>query len=260
MRRSPIKGCRAFTLFEVLIAISLMLALVGAMFGFFFDMLRSRERVLTHVRQQDAVAAAIRQLDADLTACVVGDAKSGAGVRGDAESLHILSRGVAGSLAQRGGDDPYAFGDLQFTDYRFDYENAAIEMTRGPAGRGGLSLSRHEWLDGPVYRLRFRYSDGREWRDSFDSLSEGRLPAAVEVAIWLTPPPDGVDAVEESPKPAGGQEDAASEPASKPATTKPRDDREQPSRSPEDVPPDRTRVFLIPDAADGSSLTPEPQS
>ena len=38
-------------------------------------------------------------------------------------------------------------------------------------------------------RVRFRYHDGTSWTASYDSLRTGRLPAAVEVAVWYDPWP-----------------------------------------------------------------------
>jgi hypothetical protein len=42
-----------------------------------------------------------------------------------------------------------------------------------------------ETISDHVQALRLRYYDGEKWRDSFDSLSEGALPVAIEVALWF---------------------------------------------------------------------------
>src|SRR5262245_22299472 len=202
---------RAFTLLEVLIAIALILVLVGAMFGFLFDMLNSRAAALDHVRQQDAANAVVKQLDVDLMTCIVGDAESGSGVKGDQTNLRLLSRGVAASLAAHGANDPDVLGDLQFTEYRFDAAAHRISGGRGaarsPAGESSTELVP---LEGTIYKLRFRYHDGNQWQSEFDSLKAGRLPQAVEAALWLSPLPGVPDAVgiEEAPdarEPAKGR-------------------------------------------------------
>src|SRR3712207_4257138 len=97
---------RAFTLAEVLVAIAILLALVGTMFGFLFDLLSSRQRALEATSQQRAASALIDRLEADLFTCLVGDRRHGAGVAGEGERVRVLSRGVAASLAERGPDDP----------------------------------------------------------------------------------------------------------------------------------------------------------
>src|SRR5262245_5978792 len=107
MNRSVSRG---FTLIEVLIAIAILLALMGTMYGFLFDMLSSRARALEYARQDQAAALLIKTLDADLMACIAGDRASGAGIQGDETYVRVLSRGVASSLAQRGEDDADIYG------------------------------------------------------------------------------------------------------------------------------------------------------
>src|SRR4030095_16488920 len=129
MKRSQSRG---FTLIEVLIAIALLLALMGTMYGFLYDMLTSRSRALEFARQDQAASVLIKTLDADLMSCVAGDRVSGAGISGDETRVRVLSRGVASSLAQRGDDDADVFGDLQFTDLRFDPASKSVQMEHGP--------------------------------------------------------------------------------------------------------------------------------
>jgi hypothetical protein len=107
--------------------------------------------------------------------------------------------------------------------------------------------------------VRFRYHDGRGWRESFDA-SRGGLPAAVEVAIWIrgaepvaeevpqAPEParpsrrmtvHADDGPEESPSPAGLVEDDGVE--------------EEPELPPPPArEPDRVRVMVVPDGPRGS--------
>ena len=39
-----------------------------------------------------------------------------------------------------------------------------------------------------VLHLEFRYFDGTEWLDEWDTEQEGGLPVAVEIAIWIALP------------------------------------------------------------------------
>jgi type II secretory pathway pseudopilin PulG len=237
---------RSFTLIEVLIAIALMVALVGTMFGFLFNMLASRARVLEAARRMDAAGAVIRQLDADLMACVVGDATNGAGVSGDQTSLRVLTRGVAAALAQQGPDDPTVFGDLQRAEYRFDEPARRVEGGRAAASDGPVHMVA---LDGVISKLRFRYHDGLAWRDSFDSRAEGRLPLAVEIAIWFNPLPGQEQATDdEQQADAGRLAAAAPEPEAPAAFDEERFAWQSDAASRDEPAPDRLRVFLIPDA------------
>lgn len=172
---------RGFTLIEVLISIALIMVLLGSMFGFLLDLMSTRRRILDDTARQRAAAALIEHVEADLRACLVGDRVRGAGVEGDTERLTVMSRGVAARLAGRGRGDPEVLGDLQRSEYRFDPDHREIEARRGDDGA-------FESL-GPAFKVRFRYHDSKRWLDSFDSLAEGRLPVAVEVAVWLDPWP-----------------------------------------------------------------------
>ena len=113
MRRRTIKAhCNGFTLLEVLIAITLMLALLGSMFAFTFNMLSSRARASDYSHKQLAATTLIERIESDLMTCLVGDRRIGAGVKGDESALQILSRAVAASLALNCTTDPAVLGDL----------------------------------------------------------------------------------------------------------------------------------------------------
>lgn len=236
----------AFTLIEVLMAIVLLLALLAAMFGFFFDMLNSRAKALDSMWRDQAATTLIGRLEADLACCMVGDSRIGPGVRGGPDSLRVLTRGVALQVAERGIDDPAALGDLQFTDYSHNHETHRLVGRAGPASESQTQQER-ELSSGTIHRLRFRYHDGEGWRQSFDSMQAGRLPLAVEVAIWFVSPnsheSEGLDteaAAHEGELDAGetGASDAG-------------DDWEMESQA-NRHPPDRIRVLVIPDAGAGS--------
>jgi prepilin-type N-terminal cleavage/methylation domain-containing protein len=197
MRRRARSGRRGgFTLLEVLIAIALVLALFGAMFAFLFDVLSSRRRALDYAAKHLAAVTLIDRAELDLMFCIVGDRVYGAGVEGDNTSLRILTRGVAAHLAGRGAEDPAVLGDLQRAEYRFDEALGRIEARRLPVGERRVEDAPYAPLGGRVYKVRFRYHDSVAWRDSFDSLSEGRLPVAVEIAMWFYPWP-GTEALPE---------------------------------------------------------------
>jgi type II secretory pathway component PulJ len=238
---------RGFSLLEVLVAIGLVIALFGSMFAFMFDTLSARRRALEHAGKQRAATTLIERAELDLMSCVVGGRANGAGVEGDNTTLRILTRGVAAHLAARGPDDPAVFGDLQQVEYRFEEDLGLIEGRRLPAAVRGGDDTPFAPLGGPVFKVRFRYHDAAGWQDSFDSLLQDALPAAVEIAVWFHPWP--------------GQEQPEAEPMNA---------REVPERLTfdatagfdeaafarasdlelfEEPAPDRIRVILIPDAS-----------
>jgi prepilin-type N-terminal cleavage/methylation domain-containing protein len=238
---------RAFTLIELLVAIALVLALLGALFAFFWDMLSTREQVLEATNRQRAASILIDHLERDLVHCVAGDARAGAGIAGDETSIRVLTRGVPAGRAS-GSAPADAFGDLDRSSYAFDAAAGTIFVDRHAAAK---SAGTAEALGGVVAKVRFRYHDGNAWRPSFDSLRSGALPAAVEVAIWFEPWPgeeapevDDFDdfAERETFDAAGGFDEFES------AMSSDLELLDEPR-------PDRVRVIAIPDA--GATAPPE---
>ncbi len=248
MRRRRIHSCRAFTLVEVLVAIALVLALVGTMFGFLYDMLSSRRRALTFADNHSAAATLLERLEADLMCSLVGDSVSGAGIEGEEARLSILTRGVAASLAERGAADPTVFGDLQVAEYRFSPQRRRLEARRQPRGERNGEGTAFSLLGGELYKVRFRYHDGTAWRESFDSLDAGRLPVAIEVAVWF----DAPFAEQMMSQALPGQTEPAASGRLTFDDTGGFDDRAYAELSDLDLeaqlPPDRIRVIVIPDA------------
>jgi len=248
---------RGFTLIEILIAISLVLVLLSAMFGFLFDMLQSRAKVLEHVRQQQAATAIINRLEEELLTCVAGaggGASDGAGVRGTDSGIRVMFRSVAAGLATQGLENPDVVGDLQMAEYRFDPNGLHVEGRRGTIRGREIESSSFSPLEGIVYKIRFRYHNGHDWCESFDSLESGQLPLAVEVAVWLRPLPEQL-ALSESELATDGADEIASE-----FGTNFDDDAFARISDLEttDLPmPDRLRVIAIPDAAAGESAPDE---
>lgn len=212
---------RGFTLLEVIVAAALMLALVGAMAAFLSDALRIRTRVSQEIERSRAADALCSVIERALETTLLEDARLGAGVSGDATSITVLRVGLS-SWRLGTADRQRALEEIEPVRVRFDESARRIGIARGDQAE---SL-----LPGAIGRVRFRYHDGTAWRTSFDSVREGRLPAAVEVALWLRP---------------GA---APAEPLERPefddAETDPAPEAEEESGPP----PDRLRVIAIPDA------------
>ena len=187
---------RAFTLTEVIIALGMLMAVLASMFTYLNNLIDSRNAIREHSQKERAAATLIDRLESDLMTCLVGDSRNGAGVSGDNTSITILSRGVAANLADRGDRDPRVFSDLQKSEYRFNESSQVIEGRRTAVSPLERNAAGAFWEIGSVPKVRWRYHDGSGWRDSFDSFAEGRLPLAVEVAIWYAPW-RGEDPVEE---------------------------------------------------------------
>ncbi|MCA9292153.1 MAG: prepilin-type N-terminal cleavage/methylation domain-containing protein [Phycisphaerales bacterium] len=253
-----------FTLIEVIVAIGLLLVLSGIMFAFLFELLSTRDQVRRHVAMERAATTMIDRIEADLLGCIVGDDHAGAGIEGTNETLTILSRAVSVEHAERGVDDPVPFGDLQQSEYRFDERSRTIEVRRSVVSDRLRARGSMSGLGGSISHVRFRYYDGTDWLDRYDSLAADRLPVAVEVAVWFGPwPEDEARAAEEArfgdqfaddqfaddqfADDRFGDDRFGDDPFA--------DDRVALGAGDEDLPfPDRIRIIPVPDAAvdDGS--------
>jgi hypothetical protein len=118
----------------------------------------------------------VERVESDVLSGLAGDDAAGAGVSGTATSLKLLTRGVwlPGAKAESSA------GDLQASEYVW-----SAGVLRGRRWIASQSAPEFETISDHVQALRLRYYDGEKWRDSFDSLSEGALPVAIEVALWF---------------------------------------------------------------------------
>lgn len=214
---------RAFTLMEVLLAVALVLLLSGAVYGFLWNLLGQRDRVAQAAAESGAAGAIIERIEADLLGSLAGAAEK-AGIAGTTSSLRLLSRGVA--VPVDASERAAALGDLHGTEIVFDRASGMVRARRW----SGDGEGQFEELGRGFQRLRFRYFDGRRWRGSFDSAAEGRLPAAIEVAVWFGPLLERPETTVETGGAAARGDERMVEPPPTP-------DRE----------PERVRVMVVPD-------------
>lgn len=162
----------AFTLFEVLIAIVFLAGISGALVAFVWRTVESRERMSRTVEATTGLSMLLERIETDLFTCLAGQGETG--VAGSADSLLIRSRAV--SLVSTHGAPP----DLQGAEYRLSGNTIEARRWSGEAASGSFDP-----ISVGVARLRFRYHDGKTWKESFDSSRAGGLPVAIEIAVWL---------------------------------------------------------------------------
>ncbi|MFM9994419.1 MAG: prepilin-type N-terminal cleavage/methylation domain-containing protein [Phycisphaerales bacterium] len=227
---------RAFTLLEVLLALTLVLVLSGAVYGFLWNLLGERDRMSESAAHADAAGLVIERLEDDWLGSLAGLAGK-PGIEGDTASIRVVSRGVTVPL--EAGDRGAPLGDVHGSEIAWDRFAGTVRARRwhGPTPGGSF-----ETITEGVQRLRFRYFDERSWASSFDSASAGRLPAAVEVAVWFGPPLERPETASESdPSAAADRPDDAGARAEAD-----RGEDLDPPPTPERE-PDRVRVMVIPD-------------
>jgi prepilin-type N-terminal cleavage/methylation domain-containing protein len=156
---------RGFTLLEVMLAITILMALLGVMSQFTWSLGQGQQRALDRLDRQAAIDAIIDRISLALdtgSASAVGEP----GFHGEATSLQMY-------LSQDRPDSSHAkgLGARRAIDIQFDQQQHTVQLS------GGAML--------PLGDLRLRYHNGQQWQDSFDSIEEGGLPTAVLVEAWL---------------------------------------------------------------------------
>lgn len=238
-RREHSADRAGFSLFEVLLALAILVVLSGAILTFLRTLAGDRERAATAAERARTATQVIERLEADLFTALAGGPRMGAGIRGDSASIRLMSRGVTPPLASAGEIVPLS--DLQGSEFRFDAESGELRARRWDA------LSKDEpppmsVIGEGIARVRFRYLVGNDWQGGFDSMTHGGLPAAIEVAIWFedrrTPEPEEDPLAGLQPSGRGVAPVLEAEPVPIPTEAEPT----APSGT-----PDRVRIIVVPD-------------
>jgi len=210
---------RGVTLIELIVALGLAAALLGAVIVFVSDLAESRTRI-ERLSTRDRAIDAFMEVVEGAVATSVLDAVDGA-LAGDSRSCTIRSATVdpAPAIAL----DGRPFVPTTVTWFGFESGAGALQVRRGTGATESLPTE--------AYAMRLRYHDGRAWVDTFDAREHGRLPTAIEVSVWLSRP--------------------ISDGAELSATG---DDEIEPSG-----PPDRQRIIAVPDAAPAELLPDAPR-
>lgn len=245
-RRWPV----GFTLVEVMLSL-VILAVLASSIGWAVREMREKAFVLRRGSDDLTVATSLFELiDASMTSSVALDPTNGsAGIRGTAESIEIVSRGV---LADLEGDAAVLSG---LTRLRVVFDPVGLELRIGRSDAS--SPVEMQPVSRRIEQMRFRYHDGQEWSDSFDSRGAGALPVAVEVSIWFATALDERAQLPEE-EPAFGTDEAGQAPdpmefegMGAPLRSDIEEDRALIERR-----PDRFRIFRVLDGPRADAMAP----
>jgi type II secretion system protein J len=194
-RQKARSGERAFTLIEVLLALSVSAIVLAAIGGVFYSAVRLRERTTAMLDEAAPLYQALALLRRDLlgtvppSGMIAGDFKTGTVDSGMAQGPGLqfcTSTGVV--------KDGEPWGDVQEVSYEL---RNPVERTSGTGKDLIRSVTRNllattglepedQWLMGNVETLEFSCYDGTDWQPSWDtSLGNTNLPSAVRVRILL---------------------------------------------------------------------------
>jgi len=200
---------RGFTLLEVVLAVSLSLGLLGAMFGFYQHAVRVRAAVLDEVERVAAFRSVMRLLTDELRSAFVvrflGQGLEGTDLEMTLATVRLPSAAVwlEQSLTETNPLPPER--DLQIVGYRLRY----VETEEGDIVVAGLERACQriltareaeegeeigiEFLTPYVKFLRLRYWDGTAWQEAWQG---DDLPQAVEINLGEQPLPEDVEPVD----------------------------------------------------------------
>ena len=168
------------SLIEVMLALAILAVLAVGVTAFFFQVSSRQGRLLDIASRQRDASVVLGRLESAIMHAVAVGPDGAAGIQGDETSLTVITRGVWPMLA---GDA--AVGDACALSFMFDEPGRACTLVAQSVGRMSGASPQPEPVLGRVERVRLRYSDGRRWTGSYDSVSAGGLPVAVEVSIWF---------------------------------------------------------------------------
>lgn len=233
---------RAFTLIEVMLSLVILVILASSI-GWAVREMRDKTMVLRRASEDLTISTSLFDLlDASITNSVALNPVDGsAGIRGTPESIDIVSRGVLADL------DAEASSLAGLTRLRINFDPQSPELTVGRASAS--SAASMQPVSERIEFMRFRYHDGQQWSDSFDSRDQGRLPLAVEVSVWFVTALDERAEPADPDQPSTIPEDAPeADPFEFDGMGAPvRSDIEQSSETPQRR-PDRYRIFSVLDA------------
>jgi type II secretory pathway component PulJ len=197
----------AFTLIEILLALSVSAIVLAAIGGVFYSAIRLRERTTAALDESAPLYHALTLLRRDLQGVLppggvlAGDFKAGTVDNGMAQGPGLQFCSSTGVIK-----DEEPWGDIQQVTYELrnpvERTSAAGKDLFRSVTRNLLATtsfeSQDQWLMGNVQTLEFSCYDGAQWSDSWDtSLGNTNLPSAVLVRILL--------AADNSPNPGSRQ-------------------------------------------------------
>ena len=208
----------AFTLIEVLVALSLVVILAGLLLGFGSNFIDQRDRI-TRV---DTTQRELSRLFSAIEGAALAADASGPGVRVNANRLILTRRSV-----------PNAQATVEFETLTVAHNPSRDVLTVSSDRQAG------SWEVPGIERVRFQASNGRAW----GAFAEPALPGAISVEIWLA----GVE-----PEPMAAL-DSDLQSASEQAGVLQEDLSDELNEIDETERPDRWKIFTVVDPGLGSA-------
>jgi type II secretory pathway component PulJ len=202
---------RAFTLFEMILAISMFTMLLGSIYLFYRTSLGVRERGNFTARQTQLARVVLNQIATDIRQAYGFAASYAPGLKGTPDRLELLTTAVPGKelMELRTIDDEPLPGQFDLTQvlYELRWDEEELDENGDPICLGlyrvvtktlnqPVQVEREQQILEDLFApevqfLRFWYFDGRDWVREWRGTEGNSLPQAVRVTIGFDKvPPD----------------------------------------------------------------------
>jgi len=203
--------CRGVTLLELLLAVSLLLLTMGALFGFYGVALRATSEASEYTMRSREARVILQQIARDIRQAAVSPSGGGAPLRGTMHSITIrtVSLPDPALMLEYGLDEepPEPSADVRQIEYFLAVDEEETDeqgnptvvglvrreqkrLTQRVIGLDEQELTEQVRLVSPdVKYVRFRYFDGADWTDVWMGGPGNSLPQAVRIEIGFEPDP-----------------------------------------------------------------------
>jgi type II secretion system protein J len=195
------RAAAAFTLIELLLAISIMTMVLAAMSSVLYIAFRLHSDVTDSIEQSLPVEKALAFIQRDLANIVCNNASNNIMLIGSFQTINLtnpLPGQIGPDFYTTGGqpDGITPWGDVEKIDYLL-----ATSTNRLFQGRDLVRAVTHNLLpvNGPtqpdarrvvlsgVANVQFTYYDGMAWDENWDSTQQTNLPNAIKMQITMAP-------------------------------------------------------------------------
>jgi len=195
-RRVIAKQREAFTLLEILIAITIFAIVLGAMNTVFYGAIRLRNKTTEVLENNLPINQALMLMQRDIANIVMPTGTFGGPLQ-TANPTNALPGQVSPDIYTSDGqlDGIAPWGNIQKVDYvltsptnRNDIgQNLCRSVTRNllPVTQGTTQPDATELILSGVQNVTFTYYDGTQWQAIWDTTTQTNLPVAIKVQIQM---------------------------------------------------------------------------
>jgi type II secretion system protein J len=194
------RAAAAFTLIELLLALSIMSMILAAMSGVLYLAFHLQSTVTNSLEESMPVEKALLDIQRDLSSIVCNNASNNVMLIGSFQSINqtnLLPGQIGPDFYTTGGepDGLVPWGDIQKVDYLLAAStNRSLQgrdlvraVTRNllPINNMPTTPDRKRVVLSGVQEFKFTYYDGTTWENNWDSTQQTNLPSGIKVTIQM---------------------------------------------------------------------------